>query len=355
MQISFQVNFKQVSYISLWLTTILLILSPIALGKENKNPPPSSRRHKINYFQEKNLEIASIGQPSDNRYSDIDKKAFSIKYAGNSVSELASVLSQYATSDPDKARIIYAWIANNITYDVDGFLSGQYGDLGAKKVLSRRTGVCTGYANLYQALAQSMGLETVVIEGYAKGVGYGIGTGKRLRHAWNAVKFNDRWHLLDSTWGAGVVSGQQFVKIFNPHYFATKSEHFIYDHYPNDPAWQLLSNPFSKAEFDRLPTVSAQFFRDGLSFLNPNRHTIKTYGKAVIVLEAPSDVMAVLAVSKSDQDLNKSYSHLRRQGRHLVAHLDFPDPGNYKVYIFSKRSNKPGGYNYAADYNVISY
>ena len=45
------------------------------------------------------------------------------------------------------------------------------------------------------------------LSGYSKGYGYKMGqtfTGDS-DHAWNAVYLDGRWHLLDSTWGSGVV------------------------------------------------------------------------------------------------------------------------------------------------------
>lgn len=51
-------------------------------------------------------------------YEAIDRAAAGVVYQGESVSELALILKQYANSDADKARIIFTWITNNIAYDV---------------------------------------------------------------------------------------------------------------------------------------------------------------------------------------------------------------------------------------------
>ena len=352
MSLHFQSNLNPLRSTSIYLSIFLLISPPIALAQEHRqNQLYGAKSVALN---RDNPYKGTSSKHTQRKFDHIDRKAFSIKYTGKSVSELASILSQYATSEAEKARIIYTWVADNIAYDVKGFLSGYYGDLSPQGVLRKRTGVCTGHANLYQALAQQMGLKAVVLEGYAKGVGYGIGPENRPNHAWNAVRVNGRWHLLDPTWAAGFVDGTKFVKRFNPHYFATQPDQFIYDHYPSNPAWQLLPRPQSRATFDRRPIVSAQFFRDNLSFLNPQQHTIRSHGKAIIVLEAPTDVVAVFNISKAGQYIHKSHRQLRRQGQHLVADLAFPKPGNYKIYVFSKRRHEPGVYNYSVVYNVIS-
>ena len=99
-------------------------------------------------------------------FAKIDEHAFSIRYDGTSVWELASLLSPYAKTEAEKARIIYSWIAHNISYDVPALLSGNYGDLSPEGVLKTRKGVCSGYADLYKSLARAMGLDVTVIESY---------------------------------------------------------------------------------------------------------------------------------------------------------------------------------------------
>ena len=70
-------------------------------------------------------------------------------------------------------------------------------------VLKNRFAVCSGYANLYQALGEKMGLKSAVVIGYAKGLGYLVGNASDANHAWNAVRINNSWYLIDATWGAG--------------------------------------------------------------------------------------------------------------------------------------------------------
>jgi len=109
-----------------------------------------------------------------NRFAEIDAKALQVEYSGNSTSELANLLSQYATTEEEKARIIYTWITHNIAYDVvslNTFMNYNiYPDVSVKTVLNTRQTICSGYANLYQQLAKNMGLKSVIIIGYAKGV-----------------------------------------------------------------------------------------------------------------------------------------------------------------------------------------
>ena len=188
-------------------------------------------------------------------YEAIDRAASLINYPGTSASQLAEVLSAYAKTDSEKARIIFAWITRNIAYDVPTFLSGQYKDVDPETVLKERKTVCSGYANLYQSLAKAMGLDAVVIDGYAKGYGYTFGKELKVNHAWNGVKINGAWYLLDATWGSGYVNGNTFTPSLNPHYFATSPQKFIVNHLPESEHWQLLSNPMTQEQYGSLPST----------------------------------------------------------------------------------------------------
>lgn len=75
-----------------------------------------------------------------------------------------------------QAYCIYVWIANNIIYDVEQFKANLSGDessklmnnIEAEEVLDTRVTVCTGYANLFKALALAAGLEAETVHGHVK-------------------------------------------------------------------------------------------------------------------------------------------------------------------------------------------
>ena len=51
-------------------------------------------------------------------------------------------------------------------------------------------------------------MQCVTVPGYSKGFGYQTGQSfsGEFDHAWNAVYREGRWHLVDSTWGSGLVA-----------------------------------------------------------------------------------------------------------------------------------------------------
>ena len=110
-----------------------------------------------------------------------------------------------------------------------------------------------GYALLYKKMADAIGLECVFIEGNSKGSVFGGWES----HAWNAVKINDKWELLDVTWAAGFTDeNEKFHQVFQPGFFLTLPRIFALNHFPEDEKWQLLNPPIGKNEFKKQSAFS---------------------------------------------------------------------------------------------------
>jgi transglutaminase/protease-like cytokinesis protein 3 len=180
---------------------------------------------------------------------------------------LVRYLSQPARDDTEKARAIFRWVADRISYDVDAYFSNRLATMNADEVLRLRRSICDGYATLFEKLARQAGLEVVTIKGYAKAYGHTPGTRfERPNHAWNAIKINGRWRLVDTTWGAGYVSNGKYVKRLTETFFLAPPEQLMFSHFPLDDAWQLQSTPhLSKAEFEAMPNMEPAFFHLGIA------------------------------------------------------------------------------------------
>ncbi|MGK7943791.1 MAG: transglutaminase domain-containing protein [Microcystaceae cyanobacterium] len=286
-------------------------------------------------------------------FTQIDKIAASLDYQGTSVQELAQKLNAYAKTDLEKARLIYAWIGHHIAYNWAGFISNNYGDVSPKGVLMSRQGVCSGYANLYRELAQNMGLEAVVIEGYSKGYSYAVGNSTDVNHAWNGVKINGKWYLLDSTWGAGYIGNNQFMRQFNPYYFATPPSQFIYDHLPVDPNWQLLSQPYSKQQFENLPEVSSAFFKYGLKLLSHPHHTINLNDQGEVILTVPNHLAITANLSFNDQKI-ENHTLIQKSQNQAKIYVTTPSQGTYNLNIYAKPKGQDGYYPHVLTYRLIA-
>ena len=168
------------------------------------------------------------------------------------VDRLASYLTGTANTPRLKAERIFLWITANINYDIPMLRdrSGAARDCTPSTVLRRRQSICQGYANLFQALGRKAGLEVEVIGGWARSA-----AGKGDSHAWNAVMLDGSWQLVDCTWGAGFVRGDDYHRSFAPFYFLPTPKELITSHFPIDSKWQLLDSPISRAEFDQLTPI----------------------------------------------------------------------------------------------------
>lgn len=213
--------------------------------------------------------IAENRLPDKNRMQQLDQFAHKTdaRYT-TSVAHLAAYLGKAATTDYEKARVIFAWIAKNIRYDDYGYNSGKVMDASPEAVLKYRRAVCDGYARLFQALGEEMGLEVVKVSGYAKGYGYVSGKRfPRTNHAWNAVRLNDRWMLLDPTWAAGsatTANGKlKTVYRYDPYWFDVEPHAFLFTHLPVKTEYQLIPKPITLAQYEQMTFVEASMFRLG--------------------------------------------------------------------------------------------
>ena len=203
---------------------------------------------------------------------------------------LAAYLVKPARNEREKARAIFRWITANITYDAKTYFRGDFTPHNTRDVLASGVAVCDGYANLFKQLADLSGLEAVMVSGITKGYAYHTrGRAGLVDHAWNAVKIDGQWQLLDSTWGAGHLDGnkKRFVRDFKEHYFLTPPEQFVFDHFPDDPRWQLLERPNSRQDFENMPYLRPAFFQSGLQLISHPREQVQTDKPLTVVIHAP--------------------------------------------------------------------
>ncbi|KAF9965449.1 hypothetical protein BGZ70_004849, partial [Mortierella alpina] len=202
-------------------------------------------------------------------------------------SEAATIarLSHYLTSpcagdQVSQLRTIFTWLADNIAYDVSGFLSGRYGDQSPEGVLRNRQAVCEGYSNLFMALALPAGLNVEKVTGLARGIDTQVGDGRLgSPHAWNAATVDGEYLLIDATWGAGVcdMNTRSFKKLFRPFFFLLRPNKMIYTHWPQNPRQQYLDPPIDEHIFRGLPAIKPESWELGIKLAGKNRgQVIKT-------------------------------------------------------------------------------
>ena len=292
--------------------------------------------------------------PAADPFAAIDAHALAAPdSAEQSLDALAAYLASGAADESERARAAYRWITAEIDYDAEAFFAGDYGLLTPEEVLAEREAICSGYSRLFQALTERMGLETLEVIGFSKGYTSRIGELDDVNHAWNVVKVDGMWRLVDVTWGAGYLDEQgDFVESFNPHYFFTPPEQFINDHYPEDEQWQLMSVPISAEKFANSPDLSPAFFNYGLELDSHDAAVLSAAERIRVSVQTPADVVMLAAVAQDETRLDRNLTFVQRNGDVTEITAYFPTAGSYELQLFAKQEQEEGEFPYVAGYRV---
>ena len=189
-----------------------------------------------------------------NEFSAIDKKTLQIP---DSLTKTTDLIAKYITSnfstDKDKSRAIFIWVASNIQYDIDNMFAINFYEKKEEKIakpLRTRKGICENYASLFTDICIKSGIKSFVIEGYTKQNGFT----DYIPHAWSAALIDTSWYLFDPTWGSGYTNGGKFFKKINNDYFKVSPSKLIKSHIPFDYLWQFLNYPITNQEFSESKT-----------------------------------------------------------------------------------------------------
>ncbi len=197
-------------------------------------------------------------------YSKIDSVTRALQAPPNiPSSELAALLTRGLSSDHERFRAIFIWIANNIEYRW-----GSYGS-DPDRILKRKKAVCEGYASLLTSLCSAIGIECKTINGFAKSFPdlHADLDLSKPNHAWNVIKLQGRWYVTDVTWAAGGydMKKRKFFREYNEAYYLPLPERFIWSHFPVEQEWTLCDVKLTKKRFDRLPVFYSSCLRLAVS------------------------------------------------------------------------------------------
>ncbi|CAF1027100.1 unnamed protein product [Didymodactylos carnosus] len=282
------------------------------------------------------------------------------KWRHDTLEQLISSIKNFALDKHpiDQTWIIFYWISQNIEYDVDSFFRHSIPSQNSKAVFHSKKSVCEGYATLFKTLCDSIQLQCVKISGYAKGYSYRQGGSfSDTNHAWNAVKIDQHWILLDSTWGTGHVYHRQFKRKLDLHYFLTRPEQMIYDHLPERSEWQLLINSIDMPTYLKLPHVWSTFFNLKLEIISPKNTCFarmkenKSYSQ--IDIRTPDDVQLFCSMESNKEKIENGHLVQYDNEKKMWQCLFSPKQiGLYVLTIFAKRLSDPGEYTCAVQFNL---
>lgn len=192
--------------------------------------------------------------------------------------------------EPDpwqRAKAVHDYVADRIAYDVVSYHNHTYPPQTAEHTFQTHLSVCAGYSELFYAIGVAAGLNVERVIGKARGmVEDGMGEG----HAWNAVRLDRKWYLVDSTWDAGYVTGERFVKQYKTSYFLMPPEAFFTRHFPDNGNWQLINPIRTEGDFLRSPALWPAFFEHNLALRSPTRAESDAHGLLNIELDNPQHV-----------------------------------------------------------------
>lgn len=216
-------------------------------------------------------------------------------------------LTHKLSTDVEKFRAIYTWVATNIKADAkthnkvtrmrEKFKNDSvslsnwnttYKKIVFKKLVKHKKTMCTGYAYLIKEMASIVNIESKIINGYGRTVSSNIDMLENINHSWNSVKLNNKWYLCDATWSSGYIDENDiFITDYNTGYFLTDPVLFSKNHYPLQQKW-LLNTTQTVSNFTESPLVYGEIFRHQIISLFPEKMKLTVNKKETILFKLNS-------------------------------------------------------------------
>lgn len=313
-------------------------------------------------------------QPSSLGYHRVDSIALEYPRRPLRIKSITNRVNRDFSTPEERARALFTWVATCVAYDVKQLTKKdrKKGKRGSPKQLDRyynrlalkafwkRKAVCEGYSRLYRKMALQCGLECVVLSGESKTRTRKIGNERFVSsHAWNAVKIDGEWKLLDATWGAGGVGtaksvhsekknifGKKKVEFefrFSDIYFFTDPELFSLNHYPEDSNFVLCDRSY--ADFTKLPLCLTYMIENGSAI------TDSTYG---VIRANYGDTFSIYLKDQYElKDLEFKFGRERWDHRALQAYAN--EDGGHTFDFVNPSVNGDYLWVYWNDYPIIIF
>ena len=212
------------------------------------------------------------------------------------VEALAQQIEKDFSTDIHKARAAFFWIANNLRYDLKTFYnpkkrsySFRYFTEEEKQLklqrlkdklvidaFANKKGVCEEYAQSFKKICDLLGIEAAVIKGNVRNNMQEIGNVmSTTNHAWNAVKLNEKWLLLDATWAAGFEQNRKWIKQFDDYFYDIPKNKIFKTHLPNEAIWVLRFGRIDADTFYQQPIYSSTFLKASYQLIYPKNGIIR--------------------------------------------------------------------------------
>ncbi|GAB7257054.1 transglutaminase domain-containing protein [Polaribacter sp. OB-PA-B3] len=222
------------------------------------------------------------------------------------IENLALRIDTDFSKDEEKVRAAFFWLAKNIRYDLNQYYNPkgrsfkfsyrneiekeQKLEAAKNKIIDKtfktKKGLCEEYAQSFKKVCSLLNIEAAVIKGYTRNSPDDIGRFvSETNHAWNAVKLNDKWIILDPTWAAGYLMNGKWTRKFNPYFYDIPKDKFFKTHLPEESIWVLRLGRITKKEFYNQPIYGQEFLASTIELISPKNGIIKIKKGENIVLK----------------------------------------------------------------------
>ncbi|MFT5600201.1 MAG: hypothetical protein ACI9N1_000435 [Flavobacteriales bacterium] len=174
---------------------------------------------------------------------------------------LHSHLQGFAHNDEERVWLFYGYFAIHTKYDMKRFYKRKNQEYTPGYTCYLGSGVCRDFAHLFKALCIKSNIKCDVVTGEAK-IPFLIKlklffilkfSKMKGGHAWNVVRYNDNWHLMDVTWARIKEERKNYsydkkgnktliskIQIPDREYYNSIPDNFITNHRPYNPVHTLL-------------------------------------------------------------------------------------------------------------------
>ena len=291
--------------------------------------------------------VISFSCISQNLASKNDKVDEYVKSLGalnnNNVATIADTITRGFAGKEDKARAIFYWVSNNISWDLKAMKANDNKNSDPVLVVKFRKATGLGYSLLVQEMCSQANIRCLSVDGYTKNFPEEINNKPdEINHSWNVVQLGqspEQWFYIDAAKASGFADKKLnlFVKYFTSEYFFANKTLFNLNHYPNNAAWQLGGGPKNIKDFYALPVISNAAFEYGLQKLQPNTGFIKTKTKNVstfsYVYNGKELSSITLIIGDSKKENNPLPMNFSASGKIISFSYQFKKEDEYPVKV----------------------
>jgi len=283
------------------------------------------------------------------------------------LAKVVTALTAGSADGLDRAKRIHDWITFHIAYDSNLLIrmatdEEPDGSTETYGVLKYQRSNCKGLARLYKEMADLAGLESVNILAYLKAAV--SKTGSKLYHAYNAVRVDGRWYIVDCSGDSRVFyrdgkRGAMMAYESRIKNLLIHPDAKLLVHYPVDPAQHFGDVRLTLDEWFALPRVDRTFKKYGLSFVEDMQSRISLTrvesrsielfdtleagpAGARFSLRADTDAHLTLRVYDAAGKEHPLHAWAEQNGERWECLISPPVPGLWTVRLVAQSLSDPG-------------